>query len=199
MATTRGTSWSVTINNPTKEDDEDIARARQKGWKVIGQLEKGEEGTPHYQLSVRTPQVRWSAVKKTFRRGHSELARNAAALDNYATKEATRVGILPESQEQYPSLKRYWELVFDYLYENDCDPGTEQGYSEKTALARLDEATDHLIRQGYYVETIAVNPQTRSAFAKFSSSLSVRYKHSQTERQTDGAVEQAVEIPTVVT
>lgn len=55
MTTTRGTNWSVTINNPTPKDDEEIALVRQKGWSVEGQKEKGSEGTEHYQLFVKTP------------------------------------------------------------------------------------------------------------------------------------------------
>jgi hypothetical protein len=50
----KATNWSVTINNPTKSDDEYIALARQKGWKVEGQLEMGDSGTQHFQLLVTT-------------------------------------------------------------------------------------------------------------------------------------------------
>jgi len=72
--TDRATVWSVTINNPTPSDEEGIALARQRGWQVEGQKEKGSEGTEHYQLMVKTPQVRFSAVKKAFPRGHIEAA-----------------------------------------------------------------------------------------------------------------------------
>lgn len=43
----RHSKWSVTINNPTEADEDSIHRARQKGWKVWGQKEVGEEGTEH--------------------------------------------------------------------------------------------------------------------------------------------------------
>ena len=61
----RATCWSITINNPLPADDENIARAKQRsGWKVEGQLEKGENGTPHYQLMVKTPQIRFDPLRK---------------------------------------------------------------------------------------------------------------------------------------
>jgi len=44
---TRATCWSLTINNPTKSDEEWIQQARQKGWQVEGQKEVGAEGTEH--------------------------------------------------------------------------------------------------------------------------------------------------------
>lgn len=79
----RARAWSVTINNPTQTDEYDIAQARLKGWKVEGQLEKGEQGTTHYQLLVKTPQVRFSLIKKAFPRAHIEVCRNLTALTAY--------------------------------------------------------------------------------------------------------------------
>lgn len=97
---TRATCWSLTINNPTKSDEEWIQQARQKGWQVEGQLEKGKEGTEHYQLMVKTPQVRFSAVKKQFPRAHIEIARNPAALAQYVAKEETREADLPKASDK---------------------------------------------------------------------------------------------------
>lgn len=109
----RATCWSLTINNPTEDDDECIARARQKGWKVDGQPEKGEKDrTRHYQLILKTPQVRFSAVKKAFPRAHIQIARNPAALEQYCHKEETRDGELPSSSDKYPSLSKFWMLVY---------------------------------------------------------------------------------------
>lgn len=77
----RARYWSLTINNPTPDDEERIALARQRGWRVEGQLEKGEEGTPHYQLCLDCgAQQRFSAVKKAFPRAHIEAAKSAVAL-----------------------------------------------------------------------------------------------------------------------
>lgn len=100
----RATNWSVTINNPIKADEENINLARQKGWMVEGQLEKGDNGTPHYQLIVKTPQMRFSALKKAFPRAHIEVAKNVKALETYVKKDETRIGQLPDASEFYPSL-----------------------------------------------------------------------------------------------
>lgn len=181
--------WSVTINNPDVQDEDYINVARQRGWKVMGQLEKGENGTQHYQLAVRTPQVRFSAVKKLFPRAHIELARDPVALLRYVEKEATKVADLPTQQSKYPSLSKYWELVFLYLNGLGKDGldyvGLEEGevrfyYEErdklyrKTPLLLLDEATASLIRQGYHVEGIGGNPSTRSQWKLYSADIILR-------------------------
>lgn len=188
-STQRATTWSVTINNPTEQDEEQIALARQRGWKVDGQKEKGENGTPHYQLMVRTPQVRFSAVKKQFPRAHIEVARNVVALETYVHKEETRVGALPTSQDKYPSLSKYWDLILDYFTEqgkNGFDyvamsDGEVRFFDEdrnrlvkNNPLVLLDEATRHLIRKGYHVEGIATNPAVRSQWKMFWNELMVR-------------------------
>lgn len=185
MSTQRATCWSITINNPTPQDEEYIALARQKGWTIDGQRERGAQGTEHYQLVARTPQVRFSQVKKAFPRAHIEVARNAPALTAYVHKTDTRVSELPTGQELYPSLSKFWDLIFEDLVACGIDPRSVHGYSERSACAYLDQAVDHIIRKGYHVETLAVNPQTRSAFAKFSSALFWRWEtRRQTDRQT---------------
>lgn len=187
--TTRATMWSVTINNPGADDEECINLARQKGWQVLGQLEVGENGTPHYQLAVKTPQVRFSALKKAFPRGHIEVAKSAPALLRYVEKEQTRAGDLPTQQDKYPSLSKYWDLVFEYLnglekegldyvqlshdtvrfYRDD----REKTY-RKNPLVMLDEATRHLIEEGYHVEGIGGNPNTRSQWKLYSDAILLR-------------------------
>lgn len=173
--------WSLTINNPTADDEEQISLARQRGWKVEGQLEKGENGTPHYQLLLHTGQVRFSAVKKIFTRAHIEPARNPTALKQYVHKEETREGQLQENDDMYPSLSKFWDMVFDYWQRYDKDAldnaKLQDGIFElydgrdindaKVRLSMLDEAAAYLIRQGYHVEGIAVNPSTRSAVSRF--------------------------------
>lgn len=192
----RGTCWSVTINNPVKNDEEFIAAARQKGWKVDGQLEKGENGTPHYQLIVRTPQVRFSAVKKAFPRAHIEIARNPDALASYVKKAETREGELPQTESKYPTQAAYFKLVTVVLYDVDKDlriDFTSANWykvrkvdQEQRLLDALDEATSILIRRGYHVETLAVNPQTRSAWKRFGMDIIHRSQAEMSaDRQTD--------------
>lgn len=81
--TERATAWSVTINLKTVSKDtaaQCMETAKSLGWGVQGQLERGEQGTEHYQLMVRTPQVRFSSVKKVFPTAHIEACRNFQAL-----------------------------------------------------------------------------------------------------------------------
>lgn len=200
MANDRATLWSVTINNPTERDEEDIARSRQRGWKVEGQKEVGSEGTPHYQLAVKTPQVRFAALKKAFPRAHIECARNAPALQTYVTKEATRVGSLPTTQDKYPSLSKLWDLIYAYINASDWKKVVRshgQLYIEAriNKLDIFDDAIKHLIENGYHVETHGVNPQVRSAWKMYSHALFQR--SSQTDRQTDTALETTVSVPTI--
>lgn len=212
MSTARSNNWSVTINNPVDSDYEEMERARQKGWKVMGQLEKGKEGTPHLQLHVQTPQIRFSAVKKAFPRAHIEVARNVQALANYVEKEETRVASLPSQQEMYPSLSKFWHLVLRYIDHRNWlhidgdkwwkDAFDDMGYRRdfegycvsaaaelkaEMALDILESAVGHLISEGYHVEHY-LSPPNRYAFKKFHFSILTRARReidAQTSRQTD--------------
>lgn len=184
MSSERATCWSVTINNPTKSDDEWIAQARQKsGWKVYGQLEKGEQGTPHYQLMVTTPQVRFTAVKKAFPRAHIEIARDRKALAKYVEKEDTRVAQLATQQDKYPSMSKVWSWFGSYYdtYMNQV------GHESFDVLEIFDTMIRNKIRQGYYVETIGVNPQIRSSVKNYGKAIAHRERtfRRQTDRQTN--------------
>ena len=195
--TTRGSAWSVTINNPTDDDEECINRARQKGWKVEGQKEMGSEGTPHYQLVVKTPQVRFSAMKTAFPRAHIEIARNVAALETYVKKEDTRIGELAETSELYPSLSKLWTLVYhDYKEGANLTTPTQH-------LKYFDERIRELIVQGYNVETMGVNPQMRSAVKLYGNAIFQRSTNllnralvadRQTDRQTESDLESIISL-----
>lgn len=180
---TRGTCWSVTINNPTKSDDEWIAIARQKsGWKVYGQREKGEQGTEHYQLMVTTPQVRFSALKKAFPRGHIELARDRTALSKYVQKEDTKVGDLPINQDAYPSHSKLMAMFGEYFDRYGNENG---GIDDSEYLRVFRLMIKEKIRQGYYVEQYAVNPQILSLIKTYGRDIAFRERvRRQTDRQT---------------
>lgn len=183
--TDRATLWSVTINNPTAVDEEHIALARQKGWRVEGQLERGQEGTPHYQLMLKTPQVRFSAVKKQFPRAHIEVARNAAALEQYVNKEDTREGSLPVENDRYPSLAKLWDLFSEWIIARDENTAKE-AWKPNMWLQRFDQFAEDAILDGYVVETMAVNPQIRCIVKQFGRAVIVRAQNirRQTDRQT---------------
>lgn len=202
-STIRGTHWSLTINNPTSADEECMALARQRGWKIDGQKERGEGGTDHYQLHLQTPQVRFSAVKKMFPRAHIEQARNPSALASYVTKEATRVGELPVGQDRYPSQSKFFELlwveILDCPQDYNFRPETRKFYGEsKPHKLAYWKASQRLVRQGYYVENMAVNPMTIAAWDSFFYALLDRKIAGETSRQPDTpALESQVSLPTV--
>lgn len=182
--TQRATAWSITINNPVSADEENISLARQKGWKVEGQLEKGEQGTPHYQLLVKTPQIRFSAVKKQFPRAHIEVARNVAALEQYVHKEETREGELKQQSELYPSLQRLWDMLAEWINDKNIHHKWMSS-DEEYRLFQFDKFINDKIYEGYVVETMAVNPQVRSSIKHYGINIVIRSLHRQTDRQTD--------------
>jgi len=195
----RATCWSLTINNPVEADEENIAMARQKGWKVDGQKEVGTEGTPHYQLILRTPQIRGSAIKKQFPRAHIEICRDPIALQKYVHKEETKVGELAEQSEQYPSLQKFWGHLYDYMVTNNwyysegrwirtyLGDQRDDVLHGDVKLVWFDKFGGDMIRRGYVVETMLVNPQIRSIFKQFGKEILVReeVRKRQKDRQTD--------------
>lgn len=210
MTTDRATAWSVTINNPTVDDFEALDKARSRGWKVEGQVERGDAGTEHLQLLVRTPQVRFAAMKTAFPRAHIEIARNVGALRNYVAKEETRVATLPEQDNKYPSLNRFWEMIYEE-FDVGCEKDgwdlaseevvlfreSEQARLDADPLAWLDDVTGRFIKKGYFVEHHVVNPAVRAQWKRFHSQIRFRAKAKvlarkqetenmrQTDRQTD--------------
>lgn len=211
-STARSSWWSVTINNPTPADDEEINLARQAGWKVLGQEEKGEEGTPHYQLAVQSPtQVRFSAVKKRFSRAHIEAARKPSALAKYVSKEETRVRSLVVQQDMYPSLSKFWELISDeidarnpyiimcweYPPTSECPviwDDRKAGYPMPSPLEAFNDAAGRLIRKGYHVESIAANPYIISQWKKFYLDLIARTRTEAAQRYIASQEEQEVSV-----
>jgi len=184
MNQTRATCWSVTINNPVESDKEAIATAGQKRWTVTGQLEKGENGTPHYQLIVRTPQVRFAAIKKQFPRAHIEIAHHPEALAKYVVKEDTRVAAL-DGTERYPSQAKTMEFYAAHMIKLSEFVNLEC-LAPRRMLDEFDLMCSYKIQEGYYMELIAVNPQVRSAIVKFGLAIVCRERarRRQTDRQT---------------
>lgn len=192
----KATNWSVTINNPTKNDDEYIALARQKGWKVEGQLERGENGTPHFQLLVTTKgQQRFSAMKKAFPRGHIEPAKNVEKLRAYVNKDETRIGELTIQSELYPSLQTLWDSYAEWLDDKD----SWWNWNGDKALEQFDVFIGHMIEKGYVVETMAVNPQIRSCVKSYFVPIIHRsnLRRQTTDRQTEENIFSPSNIPTV--
>jgi len=174
MTDNRASCWSITINNPTDQDEECINLARQKGWHVYGQKEVGKEGTPHYQLMLKTPQIRFGAVKSAFPRAHIEPARSSAALAKYVQKEDTRVAPLKQDDSMYPSMSKVWNLFALHVDDNDGGGGEYLNWKAETFLKKWDAFIADTIRGGLYVEHIGANPQFRSIVKLYGSDIVTR-------------------------
>lgn len=166
----RATCWSITINNPTEEELKPSLPAK---WSMSGQLEKGEEeGTIHYQGILKTPQVRFSAVKQALPRAHIEVARNKTALEKYVHKEETRISTVNDVSSNIPTLFDYqhtiarkWSAVDFATYVERHDGKLND---DDIALMYVDDLVAEDIRKGVCgVEYIAINPMWRSAWKKF--------------------------------
>ena len=159
-------------------------------------------GTPHYQLMVKTPQMRFSALKKQFPRAHIDEARNAQALQQYVHKEETRIGTLVEENEYYPSLAKMWDLFqewHDKKFEVDEDSlnVVNPKNDENERLKIFDAFIADAIVRGYHVETMGVNPQMRSCVKHYMYQILKRSRkiRRQTDRQTDEILVQTIDIP----
>jgi len=172
----RSSNWSITINNPTKEDTDVQMPA---GWKLSGQYEVGENGTPHFQGHLKTPQTRFTRVKEFFPRAHIEAARSAAALEKYVHKEETRVGdfagrSVPTIFEYQAQVASKWdecefERLTDHHYKHNRDPKRD---ISDVALGYVDSICAKYIEEGARgLEFISVNPMWRSSWKKFYASI----------------------------
>lgn len=178
----RGTCWSITINNPV-ESDLPSKDALAPGWSYQGQMEKcPTTGTPHYQGLVKTPQVRFIAVKKVFPRAHIELAKNQKALANYVHKPETRIAEVPSVQSAQPSMWDYHNVIASMWSDEEyiqlqSELSDEDILKGEAPLLYVDKLVARDIEQGRVgAEFIAVNPQWRSAWKKFWRSILVRQR-----------------------
>lgn len=192
--------------NTTKREtaEEWIHLVRAKGWKVTGQIEQAPTtGTLHYQLMLETPQTRFSAIKKAFPTAHIEVCRNKRALAQYVEKEDTRVAELVKQNDKYPSVAKFWSLVYKF-HDVEDDSGWDKSHTEvcfcdvdkqlaleNNPLDFLDQVTGELIRQGYVVDHIITNPAVRSFWKKFHADI--LYRTRETDRQTDTIVMPTIE------
>lgn len=174
----RSTAWSLTINNPT---DADTGVELPAGWKLEGQYEVGAEGTRHFQGLLRTPQVRFSAVKKSFPRAHIEVAKNLKALEQYVHKTETKDGDFASRSSTIPTLWDYVAIVAREWNDDDFKQLRDRRESEnefdvgETALMYIDSIVARHIQSGMRgVEFISINPMWRTMWKKHWFSVLVR-------------------------
>lgn len=199
----KGTCWSITINNPTDDDNTTWSGMAGHHWvlEAKGQLEKGEEGTLHLQGMLRTKSVRFSQVKKALPRAHIEKARSQTALAKYVSKEDTRVSEVPTVKVAtlVDVQNVLLDIVIQYCYslDNTMDPLTTDESTffmkfeyelRKNWEQLLDKAVSMLIMRGFFaVEFVVSNPQIRTAFKKYLPAIMYRtYNARATQVSTQG-------------
>lgn len=145
-----------------------------------GQIEKGKEGTVHYQGMLTTPQVRFSQVKKVIPRAHIELAKNKSALQNYVSKEDTRIASVENISNNIPTLFDYQHQIASRWDDTEFNEFSKQHSDEflakhgigEIALRYVDKLVEQDIEDGMNgIEYIAINPMWRSAWKKFYKSM----------------------------
>ena len=159
-----------------------------------GQLERGAEGTEHYQGMLTTPQVRFAAIKKVLPRAHIEIAKNRNALEKYVHKPETRVSEVGNVVSNIPTLFAYqhtiaarWDDDEWNMYVNKAREasGTDELKMDDVALAYVDYLVGQDIEKGTCgIEFIAINPMWRSAWKKFYRQLVAR-ERAQIKSQQD--------------
>lgn len=186
--TERASCWSITINNPKDEEYQIVLPAK---WKLQGQLEKGAEGTIHYQGMLTTSQVRFSAVKKVFPRAHIEVARNKTALQKYVQKEETRVATV----QSIPTLFEYQTIIAEKWVDEEFRAIGNRRIEaniftdwDDVAMLYLDRLVSEDIESGRRgAEFIAINPMWRSSWKKFWSSIIKRHAQNSEARTREEA------------
>jgi len=198
----RATAWSITCNlKDVKRHTVEscIESARHMGWGVEGQIEEGAQGTEHYQLLVRTPQVRFSAVKKVFPTAHIEKARNVKALEKYVHKDDTRKETLKSVEVTFLTYPQVRSQFFIWVVDNGHHLFPRDDHDERLAL--WDRFIGLSIEEGMHCDLIGMNPQHRGCIAKYWRHY-IAYEQSrrQTEerRQIDSQTDtEVVAVPTI--
>lgn len=184
----KSSCWSVTINNPNDDDNAAwTGLAANNSWvkEVKGQLEEGENGTPHIQGYVKTEYGRFfQKLRAALPRAHIEVAKNQFALEKYVQKEETRIGAVASVKTATQSDLQY-EMVSLLMYSTNMKYITQKNWDKSyDAIAVnilnnaeeirqfwepiLDDAVKSLINKGYYgVEFVVSNNQVRSAFKRY--------------------------------
>lgn len=146
----QSTQWFATYNNV----DTTIARDYLEKWHtqhkatyVVGQVEKGEEGTVHLQFVVILPKQRQTTLtgmKKKCSKAHFEIPRNIEASIDYCQKEDTRVegpwtfGIRPAKRNVKGDVARWNKDVLEV----GAVEAVDKGYIKVTDIRKLAQALD---------------------------------------------------------
>jgi len=147
-------------------------------------MERGEEGTLHYQGCLSTPQVRFSAVKNYLPRAHIEKARKPEAVKNYSHKPDTRVAEVPSysSATVFSLSDKVLAKWDDDRFKDYCDMYPKK-LPKDLIPGMVDIIVHGMIAEGEAggIEYVAINPMWRSAWLRFGEAMIQRYKKSQQE------------------
>lgn len=172
---TRSTCWSITINNPTLEDYAED-RVKANGWSLKGQLERGKEGTEHYQGCLITPQKpAFSTVKRVFPRAHIEKARSRDQLMKYVEKDETRIAEVPTIGTAIPTLFEYQPIVALQLNIEEIQKDIIENIDKDEGdivIKHVNRVVRRHIEQGMRgIEFIAINPMWICSWKRFWRSI----------------------------
>jgi len=186
---TRATLWSVTAffdteNTPSKQTREyQIDAARSHQWDVQGQIEKcPTTGHLHYQLMIKTPQVRARSLMNIFPQAEVQVGRKEQALQNYVHKEDTRVEEI-KVVKNYPS----WTVVRDKFFEWMITHDENVDVIGEDRLQLWDTFIQYSLKEGVECDLIGVNPQYRSCILRYWNAYVYKAYHTSVDnnRQTD--------------
>lgn len=172
---TRSGCWSITINNPTEEELR-FDRVTANGWKLNGQLERGKEGTIHYQGCLITPhKPAFSTVKKVFPRAHIEKARSRDQLMKYVNKEDTRIQHVATVGTEIPTLFEYQPKVAIELDAHSIQQDIIENIDKDEGdivMKHVNRVVKRHIEQGMRgIEFIAINPMWICSWKRFWRSI----------------------------
>lgn len=172
MSTERATVWSITQQVADEDEAKEfMARQSPPGWRLEGQVERAPTtGKLHLQLLLKTPQVRFSAVKKQYPQAHIEVARDDKALARYVHKDESRVmGV------EHTATPTVWDFNGMVLEKWDCEEFEKfakvtewNRATDEMAMTYVDKLIGELIESGVRgAEYMGVNPMIRSSWKKF--------------------------------
>lgn len=179
MTTERATTWSLTQQVESEEEAQTfMAQQTPPGWRLEGQVERAPTtGKLHLQLLLKTPQVRFSQVKKQFASAHIEVARDAKALARYVHKDETRV-----SGVEHRATPTVWDFNLLIVDKWDCDEfqlraslKNWEDASTSQVMIYVDYIIGTLIEDGVRgAEYMGVNPMIRSAWQRYWKNMLYR-------------------------
>jgi len=148
QSTTKFRNWIFTLNNPTCTLESLVEIAKKQGCKAFaGQLEKGSNGTPHYQFFIAyTSQRRRSQLSKDFPRCFIEKANSPLDAWDYCTKLDTRepgtnpltFGIPPVKRTSKADVKRLNKMVLEL----GVDSLVESGHVHLKDYIKISQAAE---------------------------------------------------------